>query len=107
MKASFARPPRPPLIAGLVLLLLGLASTARAATCTGLADALAQLSAQYREEVLFQGQTTSGQRLIITAAPDGSTWTELVQPGPDRACPIGSGTGWQIGTDATPAGQEG
>lgn len=81
---------------------------ANAATCTGLADALARLATSYQEAVLWQGDTPQGERLIITANPDGTTWTAIVQPAPESACFIAAGNVWQIGEDApAPAGTEG
>ena len=96
------------LFALIALALISLPVRAQTAPCIGMADALGQLSDKYREVVLFQGAGRDGQVLVITANPDGSSWTAIVQSGP-KGCILGGGKRWQIGAAATDAvpGQEG
>ena len=108
MKAKTRPRPLWPFYVLVILLWIALAlAPAHAATCAGVADALARLATTYREAVLWQGDTPQGERLLITATPDGTTWTAIVQPAPGQACFIAAGTVWQIGADAPPAGKEG
>lgn len=87
------------------------AAPARAqTTCRGMADALAGLRASYAEVVLWEGVAENGQRLILTANPDGTTWTALTQSpeASDQVCFVASGVVWS-GGDRTlpPPGTEG
>ena len=103
MKAFFRARPFWPLILLCLSLAIGIASPARAATCAGVTDVLAQLSAKYGEVILWQGQMNDGSPLIITAAPDGSTWTLLGRDADGRACLLSAGTEWQVGGDVPAA----
>lgn len=85
--------------------------TARAAfagdRCAGLADVLAGLRTNYGELVLWQGFDRMGNRLIITANPDGSGWTALIQTETEKACLLHGGDSRSAGDVAAPAGKEG
>ena len=107
MKAFFRARPFWPLILLCLSLAMGLAMPARAATCAGMADILAQLSAKYGEMILWQGQMNDGSPLIITAAPDGTTWTLLGRDPDGRACLLSAGAEWRVGGEAPAAGKEG
>lgn len=88
----------------IVILLFGLTGIGRSETrCGALADVLADLQASYRETTVWEGAVGTGQRLVVTAAPDGSTWTALVVEGP-RACLLSSGASWS--GVARPAGED-
>lgn len=87
------------------------AAPARAQTiCTGLADVLAGLRATYGETIMWVGVAENGQRLVLTANADGSTWTALTQSSAasDQLCFVGTGVTWNAG-DGTfpPSGSEG
>lgn len=85
------------------LLLVGSMAKAQGARCGSLADVLADLSAAYKETAVWEGTISPRQKLIITAAPDGATWTALVVEG-SIACLLTSGTG-STGK-ARPAGED-
>lgn len=86
------------------ILLFGLAGMGRAETrCGGYADVLADLRASYGETSVWEGEVGTGQRLVVTAAPDGSTWTALVIEG-SMACLLSSGRSWS--GVARPAGED-
>ena len=111
MKASHPSPrPLWPyiLVAVIALVLFSLPLAARAATCAGTADALAALSDRYGEAVLWQGVAQDGTKMMLTAQPDGSSWTLMARQGDDRVCFLAAGTDWDFGGDApAPAGKEG
>lgn len=81
----------------------GLAARAQVAQCGGYADVLADLQASYGETSVWEGEVGTGQRLVVTAAPDGSTWTALVIEGA-MACLLSSGRSWS--GVARPAGED-
>ncbi len=89
------------LIASLVFLTA--AATAQGARCASLADVLADLRVSHDEAIVWEGSTSGGQRLLVTAAPDGSTWTALAVDGP-RACLVAAGVSWS--GVARPAGED-
>ena len=103
-----------PVLAAALLILLPVLDAARAATaqCGGIVDVLAQLDAKYGERQLFVGQSAQDTAVVITAHPDGSSWTTVVADSGGRAC-IGTsgstGTGRAGGTPGPPgpAGEEG
>lgn len=106
------RPPRPLwpyILVGLIaLMLLTIASTARAEVrCGGLADVLADLRASYGELVMWQGRDRNGHQLLITANPDGTSWTALTLTDPEKVCLLTGGNHWFVGDAAPPAGKEG
>ena len=72
-------------------------------------DGAATLMTRFGETILFDGDPAPGQaRVIITAKPDGSTWTALtVWPDGRTACQRSAGGGWRIGAAPPPAGEEG
>lgn len=87
----------------IAIFLCGLAGMAQAqvAQCGGYADVLADLSQAYHEQVVWVGERGNAGQMVITAKPDGSTWTAMVvQEG--IACLVAAGTGWK----ATASGDE-
>ena len=101
-----------PVLAAALLILLPVLDAARAATaqCGGIVDVLAQLDAKYGERQLFVGQSAQDTAVVITAHPDGSSWTTVVADSGGRACIGTSGsTGRAGGTPGPPgpAGEEG
>lgn len=109
MKASYQRPFWSYVhLAVIAFLLLTMATSARAELrCAGLADVLAGLRTGYGELVLWQGFDRKGNRLIITANPDGSGWSALAQADADKFCMLFGGDSWSAGDVAPPAGKEG
>lgn len=79
--------------AALAPVLLGGAAAAQALQCAGMADALANLQSRYGEIVVWDGETGNGPRLLVTARPDGTSWTALAVEGA-VACMLTSGTAW-------------
>lgn len=58
----------------------------------------AGLLSKYQEPVLFEGTPgPGGQRIVITAKPDGTTWTALTVSATGLACVRGAGGGWSMG----------
>lgn len=76
---------------------------AQTAQCAGLAEALTGLSAGYGESIVWEGAAAPEGRLVVTARPDGTTWTALMVLG-DLACLVASGNGWS--GVARPAGED-
>ena len=76
--------------------------------CIGLADMLASLDQKYGESVIWTG-IAGASLLVVTANPDGSTWTAFVQRSDDMACPFGHGSQWLPGSAPAPPllGKEG
>lgn len=73
---------------------LSLPAQAQAAQCGGYADVLSDLERAYQEQVVWVGERGEAGQLVITAKPDGSTWTAmLVRQG--VACLVSAGTGWK------------
>lgn len=112
MKASHPRPrPLWPyfLVGFAALALVAMGSAARAATdCGDLAATLEYLRTNYAEDVLWQGVGRDGRPVIITANPDGSTWSPLTRPETAIACIVVDGASWTAGQPASaPAGEEG
>lgn len=79
---------------GLVLLAGARAALADPTRCVGEADALADLKAQFGEDLRWSGLTTTGQLLAITLAPDGTTWTAMAILPDGKACLIAAGDSW-------------
>lgn len=66
---------------------------AQSAQCAGLADVLEGLDRNYGEGIVWQGSAGPEVQIMVTAKPDGSTWSLLMVQ--DKvACLMGSGTGW-------------
>lgn len=90
-----------------VVTLLSLATcapvAAQTAQCAGLAEVLTGLSAGYGESIVWEGERAPEGRLVVTARPDGSTWTALIVQD-DVACLAASGNGWS--GVARPAGED-
>ena len=92
----------------LIVTLIGLSVAASLAQaqiqrCGSLADVLADLSRAYNETIVWEGTIGPRQKLILTSAPDGATWTALVVQG-TVACGLvsGKGTSGQV----RPAGED-
>ncbi|OYU38625.1 MAG: hypothetical protein CFE33_15145 [Pseudorhodobacter sp. PARRP1] len=100
------------LICALALVgLTALAPALPAATvsCAPAADLLQQLKAKFAEVPLFSGDLAGkgrGGKLIITANPNGSTWTALFAVADGKACIAATGGPFRPG-DPIPLGQEG
>ena len=98
---------------GLVVFLLAsvmvstAALSAPAQQCGPLQQMLAQLSSTYRESALFTGAVKDGVSVIITANPQGSTWTALLSDGAGNPCIVALGPGWQPGGVPAVLGEEG
>ncbi|MFZ5749898.1 MAG: hypothetical protein ACOY5U_02410 [Pseudomonadota bacterium] len=92
-----------PLVALLLLL-----PTQAAAECLDLDRILQRLDRYFGEVPVFAGAGDAGDvgATIVTAAPDGTTFTVLVVRPDGTACMIGAGNGWSIARPA-PAGKEG
>ena len=67
---------------------------------------LQALSAKYGEAAIWQGRTSDGHDLLITANPDGGTWTVLRLDAAGQACLLVGGPSWQPGSPL-PLGEEG
>lgn len=88
--------------APLLWLAVALAASAQTPQCGPLAEVLAGLASRYNEVVVNDGEAGGGRVLLITATPDGATWTTVMVQG-DLACLVASGVSWR---DATkPAGE--
>jgi hypothetical protein len=74
--------------------------------CADAAQLLIQLQAKYAEVPLFVGTVSPGQTVIVTANPDGSTWTALIKAENGNACIGSAGVSWRAG-EPEPTGQEG
>lgn len=66
---------------------------AQTAQCAGLADVLEGLDRNYGESIVWQGNAGPDAVVMVTAKPDGSTWSLLMIQG-TVACLVGAGTGW-------------
>lgn len=92
----------------LIWLLRPLPVLAGETTCIGLADLLAGLHAKYGESVIWTGITDTAL-LVVTANPDGSSWTSFVQRSDDKGCVFAHGEQWLPGSAPAPPllGKEG
>lgn len=81
----------------LILFFAGMPVLAQSPQCAGLPDVLAGLERNYGEALVWQGiwqkPGVPESQLMITAKPDGSTWTALVVM-EGQACLVASGSGW-------------
>lgn len=76
--------------------------------CGAWPDVAAALTLRYGESVLFDGMPApGGQRIVITAKADGTTWTALTVDANGTACLRGAGGGWRTGAAPAAPGQEG
>ena len=77
-----------------IALLFGLASQAAAQTCVPAGQLLERLVSHYQERIVFMGQNTAGNPVIVTLSDTGS-WTLLAvrqtADGEGLACIISSG----------------
>jgi hypothetical protein len=81
------------LIAALIALTFTATLThAQTQRCGSLADVLADLSSAYHETIVWEGTISPRQKLILTSATDGATWTALIVEG-TVACLLTSGRG--------------
>lgn len=92
----------------LIFTLIGLSLAATVAQaqiqrCGSLADVLADLHRAYQETTVWEGTISPRQKLILTSAPDGATWTALVVEG-TVACLLISGKG--TSGKVRPAGED-
>lgn len=94
------------MLVGLVLSCLSALAAQAEVTCGEEGPALRNLATKYNETAVWEGLAQDGVRLVITANPDGSTWTALALNGKGQACILGSGTRWQPGTPVA-LGEEG
>jgi hypothetical protein len=68
----------------------------------------AELLSRHAEQVLFEGTPgPGGHRIVITAKPDGTTWTALSVNAEGLACVRGLGDAWTAGGRPAATGQEG
>lgn len=75
--------------------------------CAGLADVLAGLRTGYGELVLWQGRDRNGHYLIVTANPDGTSWSGLIRTDPEKVCLLMGGDKWSVGDAAALSSKEG
>jgi len=68
-----------------------------------LADVLADLHRAYQETTVWEGTISPRQKLILTSAPEGATWTALIVEGA-VACLLTSGRG--TSGKVRPAGED-
>ena len=66
-----------------------------AAECMPFDDILQLLADGYGEAPIFTGVAPVGD-VIVTAAPDGGTFTVLLLVPDGAACPVASGDGWSV-----------
>lgn len=97
------------LLFGLCLIVAALPARAQTSPqCGAWPDVAAALSARYGEAVLFEGEPgPGGPRVVITAKPDGTTWTALSVDPSGLACIRAAGGGWHTGTLPAPTGEQG
>lgn len=88
-----------------VIALLLLLPTQAAAGCLDLDLILQRLARHFGEMPVFAGAGDMGAT-IVTAAPDGTTFTVLSVQADGTACMIGKGDGWSLARPA-PAGKDG
>lgn len=69
-------------------------------------EALRDLAARWNEAPVLSGATSGGDGVLITGAPDGSTFTVLAILSGGRVCVIASGDGWAL-SPVVPSGKEG
>lgn len=88
----------------IILLLLSCAMVlASPPQCGPLEQILAKLAEKYGEGMLWQGRDAKGRLTIVTANPNGTTWTALVVSGP-TTCVADHGDSW---TNGSAPGMEG
>jgi hypothetical protein len=90
------------LVAALLWFSGGSPSRAQTPQCGALAEVLATLASRYNEVVVGDGEAGGGRTLLITATPDGATWTAVMVHG-ELACLVASGVSWR--DPAKPAGE--
>ncbi len=78
--------------------------------CLPLDRMLATLSSEFSERPLFEAVTNDGSRMMVTANPDGTTWSAMTVDHAASACLRIVGTSWRAGAGTPvvpPAGTEG
>lgn len=75
--------------------------------CGPLAEILSALSDRFQERVLFEAIANDGSRMLVTANPDGTTWSAMTVDLATVACLRIVGTSWRPGAAPPPAGTEG
>ena len=78
-----------------IIILLGviLAQPASALACLPIDDTLAHLAERWQEAPVFTG-AFGGGAWIVTAAPDGGSYTILRLAPDGMTCIVGAGEGW-------------
>lgn len=94
------------MLVGLVLSCLSTLPSQAAAQCGEVGAMLRALATKYHEAEVWRGVAGDGLFLLITANPDGSTWTALRLAPEGQACLLVAGPNWQPGNPA-PLGEEG
>lgn len=79
---------------GLVLFVGARAAFAEGPRCPGQADVLAQLKAEFNEDLRWSGLSKRGALLALTLAPDGTTWTAMLVLPDGQACLLDAGDSW-------------
>jgi hypothetical protein len=87
------------------LLTFALAQPANALVCVPLDDALAHLAERWHETPVFTGAFEDGA-WIVTAAPDGGSFTILRLTPDGMTCIAGAGEGWAA-APVTHSGKDG
>lgn len=84
---------------GLVLSVIGLATTASAqtapATCAERSQALSHLQTKYSETPVAIGLASNGSIVEVTSSGAGETWSILVTMPNGMTCLIASGEDWE------------
>ncbi|MBU6232517.1 hypothetical protein KGP36_07845 [Patescibacteria group bacterium] len=86
------------------LLCIGLPVAAQQASkCGPTKEVIDDLRTEYNETVVGAGKDEKGNTVIVTASPNGETWTALVVSVKDgAACAVAAGKGWK----AIPPGKD-
>lgn len=93
------------LIAVFSALLVADPARAQTVPCGPVDQVLTELSDQYGEQLIGQGEGPNGTQMLLFSHPEGDTWTVVgILPG-GQACFIASGSHWDI-HEFTPAGSE-
>lgn len=70
--------------------------------CGPLEQMIVYLAEHYHERILFEGIVNDGSRMMITANPDGSTWTAITVDLATTACLRIVGNSWRGGAQVFP-----
>jgi Na+(H+)/acetate symporter ActP len=90
-------------IAGLaVALAIGATRPARSQTfCAPWPIVKKTLENAYREVVVSRGEVNGQTAIVVTASPDGASFTVLLVAAGGQACILSAGRGWEPGTNPT------